>query len=110
MKQLFTLLMVLNYFFTNAQPDTVLKRIEIIESNNYLLDKRFRVLDLPDSINTPVAVELKQFVLENGLLPKENDIEMIWETLRWVSSQWMNDGNNAADKLTPIEILKNAKI
>lgn len=92
-----------------AQEPQKLKKITIVNPTNWSLNKNYTVLDLPDSINTPAAKELKTWVLDNGLQQKEKDIEMILGALSWVSSQWSHDGSNSADNLTSLQILKNAK-
>ena len=86
-----------------------MRKVTVLEANNFLLDKRYRRMPLPDSVNTPQAIELRQFALDNGFSPRETDIETILEMMRWVSSQWTHDGNNAADTLSSLQILKNAR-
>jgi Transglutaminase-like superfamily len=110
-KQLFFSIILLVALSTHsfAQNENQLKKITITESNNHLLDKRFRTMDLPDCINTPAAIELRKYVLANGFEQASKDVDMILAALKWVSSQWTHDGNNAADNLTSLQILQNAK-
>lgn len=92
-----------------AQTETQLKKIEITASNNHILDKRYIVMPLADRINTSDAIAMRQFAEESGLQKKKKDIDFILEMLRWVSSCWTHDGNNSAEALTSLQILKNAK-
>lgn len=93
----------------SAQDVHKVKKIKIVESGNTLLDKRYRAMDLPDSINTSLMLQVRQFSTENGIVKKPDDLSMVLESLRWVSSRWMHDGNNSADTLNALQILENAK-
>lgn len=91
-----------------AQGNHRFRKIHIVESNNYLLSKQYTLLSLPDSINTEAAATLRNYVENNGLSQKKEDINMILSSLQWVSSRWTHDGHNPAGDLTALDILKNA--
>lgn len=68
-----------------------LKRIEVVDSNNYRLDRSYQRMVLPDSIEKPVYQKLRayhQFKLKSG---KTNDFANILTITAWVSQRWQHD-------------------
>lgn len=82
-----------------------MKKIQILESNNQLIDSQINTLDIPkfDELN-----DLKKYVYESIDLSNLNELEIFIEVMKWVSEYWVHDGVNDAGNISSLEILKRA--
>ncbi|WP_075602101.1 hypothetical protein [Saccharicrinis aurantiacus] len=106
MKTLIFTLLIITSVFASAQ-DIPFKKIRIVEGNNTVLNFNYKKLHLADSINSADLVALKEYVLEHTNIEANNDPEIYFELMKWVSQQWKHNGWNAApDSLNSLGILK----
>jgi hypothetical protein len=86
-----------------------LKKITIVEENNSVLNFNYKYLGLPDSINSPEFSELKEYVFSKTSIKSQNEPELFFELMEWVSKQWKHNGwHEAPDSLNSLGILKSA--
>ncbi len=86
------------------------KKLEIIESNNSLLQNNYQKLNIPLFIDSNHFEELKNYVLQDITIEKTSETEFFFMLMQYVSKQWPHSGWHAApDNMTSLNILKTAK-
>lgn len=86
-----------------------LTKITVTEDNNPVLNDRYALLNIPDSIDTADYLELREFVDNHFKAKSLNEPEIFFELMGWVSKQWKHNGWNAApDTMNSLGILKTA--
>ncbi len=94
----------------NTIAQTNFKKIEIIESNNTILQDNYKRLNIPEYIDSNKYEDLKNYVLENIEVSTNDETELFFTLMQYVSQQWPHDGWNAApDQMSSLDILKSAK-
>ncbi len=85
-------------------------KIKILESNNNVLNLNYEKLILPESIATDEYIQLKKYVKANIKFKADQEPNIFFNLMQWVSNQWDHNGWNAApDSLTSLDILTSAK-
>lgn len=80
-----------------------IKKIIIMESNNIYAHSRYRKLLLPPSLNEPVLVELKKYVLsKQPSFSGMSDTTLIKSVAGWVASSIKHDGREHTRKITSL--------
>lgn len=86
------------------------KKITVLENNNYLLNNKVDYLNYPDDISKKEYADLKALIEKDVNVAGMTDQQLIIELLNWVSSQWDHDGiNEAPDSLNSYQIVLSAR-
>ncbi len=84
-----------------------MKEVKILQSNNRNIQKPAH-LNLKD-VDGDEMRKLREYVLSRVNLLIYSDPDIFYQTMDWVSSQWVHDGiNNAPEDMTSLEILERA--
>jgi len=103
-------LLLIVFPFSNSYSQTSYKKIEVIESNNTILQNNYQRLNIPNYIDSNKYEDLRKYILEDLTINTTDETEIFFTLMQYVSKQWPHDGWHAApDDMTSLEILKNAK-
>jgi len=104
------LLLVMVFPFSNSYSQNSYKKIEIIESNNTILQNNYQRLNIPNYIDSNKYEDLRNYILEDLTINTTDETKIFYTLMQYVSKQWPHDGWNAApDGMTSLQIIKNAK-
>lgn len=88
-------------------PDTSLKKITVLETNNLVYSDRYTTVYLPKSPTEPEMRKLREYVKSRCILTKSSDLQLFLELMEWVSLSWTHDASHAApSRATSREILE----
>lgn len=109
LKQKLLVVLLLMGVYAFGQENRI-KEITVLEENNPVLNFDYKKLGLPDFIENTDYEALKEYVLSNISLKSEEEPEIYFELMEWVSNQWEHNGWHVApDSLNSLGILKSAK-
>jgi hypothetical protein len=96
--------------FINSYSQNTYKKIEIIESNNTILQNNYQRLNIPNYIDSNKYEDLRNYILDDLTINTTDETKIFFTLMQYVSKQWPHDGWNAApDDMTSLQIIKNAK-
>lgn len=72
-----------------------LRKLTVVSSNNHLLDRRYGMVPLPPSINTPYFRALRERASIDSVLRTKDELAVIRALRNWTSAQWEHDGRFA---------------
>ncbi|MBS1561481.1 MAG: hypothetical protein JSS89_07735 [Bacteroidetes bacterium] len=72
-----------------------LRKLTVTSSNNHLLDRRYGMIPLPPSVNTPYFRALRQRAAIDSVLRTKDELAVIRALRHWTSMQWEHDGRFA---------------
>lgn len=80
----------------SGKPDTSLKKITFLETNNLVYSDRYMSVYLPKSPADPEMRKLRDYVAERWKVPVQMDPDILFGLTEWVSMSWRHDQVNAA--------------
>ncbi|GET31526.1 hypothetical protein PbJCM13498_03890 [Prolixibacter bellariivorans] len=110
MKRLFILLpLIVSYQFLLGQQS--FKKIEIVESDNPILNKRIYNTVSVSPEKSEEYMKLKDYAMMESNVTANISTEsaFFFDMMNWVSNQWEHNGWKTGDSLSSYEILQNAK-
>jgi len=87
-----------------------LKKLTIVQSNNYLLGERYKTLMLPPDINAQYFKAMREIVRKDVDVSGMTEFEAMKALTKWASTQWQHDGRYVPPmSVSAIDMLANVK-